>query len=363
MSSSPIRRTRTALRPGQLDPSELERFAHLLARGESRGPQGLPFEELRELALANRRATAALARLRDRDRDPEAVHYLNSLCVRAHSLLTVPPPRRRAPLLPRFRAALGRSWPALCVAWVLLGIGVYVGAAVVAKEPKAAYAMLPSSLGYTPARLDRLLGSADDRAAFLAPGTTAVETNLLFGSQLFANNTRVGMFAMATGILAGVPTLLLTIYNGAILGAFGAVFWSPPHRIEFLAWLLPHGIPEFTAIVLCSAAGLLLGAPLVGGDRRGRTAAWRDATQSALLLFSLSVPLFVAAAIIESFVRESALGTTVRLVVAAAMGILVLWLFLAAGRVRRRPVSVGWLDQTGATPRIAGPGSGSALRR
>ncbi len=334
-----------------------------MGRCEEAGPDGLTFEELRELALIYRRATAQLALLRDRDRDPEAVRYLNALCVRAHSVLAVSQPPPRTALLPRFREVIGRTWPAQCLVWLLLATGVYVGAVVVAKDPKATYALMPVSLGYTPARLDRLIGSEQERGAFLSPDATPIGDNVLFGSQLFANNTRVGMFAMAGGVLAGVPTIVLTVYNGAILGAFAATFWVPPHRVEFLAWLLPHAIPEFAAIALCAAAGLLLGAPLVGGGRRGRAAAWRDATQSALVLFALAVPLFIAAALIESFVRESALGTTARLLVAAGSGSVVLWLFVASGRARRRPVKVGWLDQAGPTTPGVAPGSGSGSRR
>ena len=59
--------------------------------------------------------------------------------------------------------------------------------------------------------------------------------------------------------------------------------------------------------------------------------------------------LFVLAALIESFVRESALGMPPRLAVAGAGALLVAWLFAAVGRARRRPAHTGWLDAPAPT--------------
>lgn len=328
-----------------LSAEDLERFEALLASCEGLRPAGLSFDDLRELARLYRRATAMLARLRERGEDPEAVRYLNALCVRAYSQVTAPARHDRSgPALPgRVRAALGRTWGAQLVAWTLLAVGTYVGAALVAESPKAAHALLPRSLGYSPARVDRLLASPEERLVFLTPQGQSVSRNALFGSSLFANNTRVGLLALATGILAGIPTVLLTVYNGTILGAFGAIFFRPPHRTEFLAWLLPHGIPELTAIALCAAAGLLLGLPLLAPGRRGRRAAWREAIDSALLLVGAAVPLLLAAALIESFVRESALGVGPRLAVAAVMAALVGGFMVASRREARQRPDLRWL--------------------
>lgn len=339
-----------------LSREELARFEALLALCERARPADLAFGDLADLARRYRQATSMLARLRDRGEDPEAVRYLNALCVRAYSLLTVPGRSRAADtsFLERVRRALGRTWRAQLVAWALLAVGIYVGAALVERNPKATYALVPESLGYSAARMDRLLASPEERLAFLEPEAQPVSHNVLFGSSLFANNTRVGLFALAGGILAGIPTILLTVYNGTILGAFGAVFLRPPHHLEFLAWILPHGIPELTAIALCSAGGLLLGVPLVAPGRRGRRAAWGEAMEAALLLAAAAIPLLMAAALIESFVRESALGVTPRLAVAAGMALLVGGFLGASRREARRRPDARWIRElrggTGGSP-------------
>ena len=99
----------------------------------------------------------------------------------------------------------------------------------------------------------------DARTIFLARESTAVADNAIFGSYLFANNTRVGIMAFATGLFFGLPTVLLQFYNGIMIGTISAIFMRDDLAITYLTWILPHGVPELTAITLCSAAGLCLG--------------------------------------------------------------------------------------------------------
>jgi hypothetical protein len=120
----------------------------------------------------------------------------------------------------------------------------------------------------------------------------------------------------------------------------------------FAAWLLPHGVPELTAITLCSAAGFALGRAVAAPGRRSRSEALREAGPTALALLLASLPLFLAAAWIESFVRQSTLETAPRLGIAAA-GVLVLGAI--AFMIRRQPSQdhpqIDWLDRVlDATP-------------
>jgi hypothetical protein len=73
----------------------------------------------------------------------------------------------------------------------------------------------------------------------------------------------------------------------------------------------------------------------------------------ALLLFAGSLPLFALAALIESFVRESALGTPARLGVAAALASALLGSLLGVRRLARRvDVDTSWLGEL--TPPLRG---------
>src|SRR5207248_1720552 len=85
----------------------------------------------------------------------------------------------------------------------------------------------------------------------------------------------------------------------------------PADRLPAGAPRLPRPRPR-----ACAAAGLCLGGAVARPGRQGRRRALREAVNPALLLFAGSIPLFALAALAESFVRESALGTAPRLGIA-----------------------------------------------
>lgn len=314
--------------------SDTARFESLLDRAAA--PLG--FDELRDLARLYRSHTARLARLRERGDDPAAIRHVNALCLRGYALLYATPRRSRSQAPPwpaRMAQTLATTWPAFAAAWVLLVSGMIVGAALAARDPAALYALVPAELGYSTEYLDRLASSPAEREALLGGGALGAAQRFLFGSYLFVHNTRVGLLAFATGILAGIPTILLQLYNGILLGAFATLFWQDA-PLRFAAWILPHAVPELTAITLCATGGLLLGGAVALPGRRSRTAALQEAARAALVLVGAALPLFVLAAIVESGVRESTFGIAVRLGVAAMLAAAVTGAALWLRRLARR---------------------------
>jgi uncharacterized membrane protein SpoIIM required for sporulation len=108
------------------------------------------------------------------------------------------------------------------------------------------------------------------------------------------------------------------------LGGFAAIFLRGPTGPAFLLWLLPHGIPELLAIVLCSGAGIALGMAVATPPREGRQHALRRAGRDAVALLPAIVVLFTLAAIIESYVRESLMPDAFRACVMLAVSSLIL---------------------------------------
>lgn len=344
-----------------------ERFEALLDRCERSRIGTLPFDELAELGRLYRRHLTRLARERARRLDAASIAHLNALCVRAHTALYVPPAAPSSVVqLARTAVpdAFARTWHVQQLAWVLLAAGMLVGGALVTRDVAAVHTLVPSGMcGGSYEHLDDLARSRAARVEMLARSETPAGLNLAFGSMLFTHNTRVGLLSFATGILGGVPTVLLQVYNGIVIGAFGALFFQDGWPVAFLAWILPHGIPELTAISLCAAAGLLVGGAVAAPGRRRRSDAVREAVAPALALVGTAVPLLFLAALTESFVRESTLSTSTRFAIAGVYAIA-----LAAGLdwVRRlaaeRDADTRWIADL-MPGRAASPGSGSALPR
>ena len=144
---------------------------------------------------------------------------------------------------------------------------------------------------------------------------------------------------MSLGMLAAVPTVALTIYNGMILGAFVAVHYQAGLTAEMWAWILPHGITEIGAIVLCGGLGLQLGQAVVAPGMLSRGDSLK-LTATDVGRTSLGVTgMLLFAAIIESYLRQSHLSTAARLVFAACTALF--WtLYIVHGFLRERAVTV-----------------------
>ena len=311
----------------------------------------MSFAQIRELAHLYRLASAQLAILRSRGSDPEALRYLNALCVRAYTHLRVEPPRREAQFgrfyFARFPATLAATaWLQGLVAIILL-MGALTGASIVAQNPANIYAAIPSAM-YPADDLERLVSSPADRTKFLARRPVAFGLKSVFSASLFVHNTSIGFLAFATGILAGIPTIILVLYNGITIGAFAWIFSRDAGWPIFWAWLLPHAVPELLAITLCSTAGLLMAKAVLAPARGGVATSLRNASGPALELVAASVPLFIVAAAIESFLRQSSISTAARFVAAAlAVASIATYVWyvhrLAA---RRSELDLRWLTAT-----------------
>jgi uncharacterized membrane protein SpoIIM required for sporulation len=295
-------------------------FERLVKRLES-AKDRKAFADLRELARLYRLHSARLAKFQTQARDQEAIRYLNGLCVRAYNLVYAPSRTERKAsnfLLADLPAALARTRRLQLVTAGILLASLLAGASLGARGPRALTALVPGGM-YPSEALEELATSHEARMKFLAREETSTVRNSFFGSYLFFNNTRVGLLSFAVGILGGAPSLLLVAYNGLTLGAFFSIFAGKPGALLFWAWIVPHGIPELLAIVLCSTGGLVLGIAMLAPGRIGRVAALREAGRHALQLFLASIPLFIVAALVESFVRESALSTNARFAVAGSV--------------------------------------------
>lgn len=316
--------------------TEWQELEELLLQAE-RSIGRLPAEKLSRIDVLYRRTTVQLARATTRARDPQLIAYLNSLAARAHSLIYVHP--RRAWLAGGaefiacgFARCGARQWRMHLASAVLFFGAAFLGYFASRQDLRAAYALAaPGDLrqpGSSPEQLlDILRNGRDSRHGEL----------FFFASFLFQNNLKVALMALATGVLASVPTVLILISNGLLLGQFA---WLHSHNrelsLEMWAWILPHGIPELGAIVLAGGAGLMLGQAVLQPGQLSRGESLRRAGLEAGRTALGIAGMLLLAAVIESYVRQSQLSTSSRLVFAAVTAMLWMVYFLNGVRLERR---------------------------
>ncbi len=152
------------------------------------------------------------------------------------------------------------------------------------------------------------------------------------------NNVGIALACFASGIFAGIGSLIWLAANGVFLGlVFGYMATiDATTRGHFFEFVSAHGPFELTGIALAGAAGLRLGLGLV--DTRGLTrgAALAVAARRAMPILGAAALLVALAAPIEAFVSPSALPLWAkRAVMFVCAGLLILWLGVAGHRGQR----------------------------
>ncbi|MBA3891642.1 MAG: stage II sporulation protein M [Gemmatimonadaceae bacterium] len=274
-------------------------FATRLAEAQRRGLRSLGEDGVRTFVADYRDLAADLARLRTATRGASQaeVFYLSRLVAGAHNLLyrgrsltLVQVVRYFMVDVPR---EIRRSWFPITIAAALLFLPMLVASVAVMRNPEVAATLLP------PGMLDR----AEDgvrRAATEGEGYIDIPEVFrpVMASQIIANNVQVSYVAFASGVAAGVPTVLLLAMNGISIGAVFGLYASKGIFNLILAFVAPHGVLELFAICVAGGGGLLLaGALLVPGTRTRRMALVEDGARAIRLIAGVTLLLLVAGTI------------------------------------------------------------------
>ena len=159
----------------------------------------------------------------------------------------------------------------------------------------------------------------------------------MFGHYI-QNNVGIGLRTFAGGLLFGLGAVLALVYNGVILGAVAGHLSHPPYAEAFWAFVPGHSPWELTAIVLCGASGLMLGACLLRPGPHRRLDALRLRAPEALQIALGAALMLVIAAVIEAFWSAQPLPAALKYAFSAANWVLVVaWLALSGRGGRGGP--------------------------
>lgn len=120
---------------------------------------------------------------------------------------------------------------------------------------------------------------------------------------ILLRNAFVALLLVVGGVLAAVPTILILVANGLVIGSVGAYATMSEGLLFTLAGTLPHGLFELVAITLCGAHGLRIGASLVARLRGIGKEVLADSLFAGLRAYiGVAIPLLVIAAFVEAYI-------------------------------------------------------------
>lgn len=161
------------------------------------------------------------------------------------------------------------------------------------------------------------------------------ETSMFLGITI--NNIRVSFYAFVSGVLTSFMPAFLLLQNGIMFGSFETFFYQHGLLGESLLAVMLHGTLELSSIVVAGAAGLAIGNGWLFPGTYSRIVSFRRGAKRGLKIVVGTVPLFVLAGFIESFVtRHTDIGDIFRLTVIALSALFVIGYFVVLPYLRNR---------------------------
>jgi len=130
----------------------------------------------------------------------------------------------------------------------------------------------------------------------------AQEIDMFLG--ITVNNLLVAFRTFIMGFLLGIGTIAALLYNGIMVGAFQYFFYERGLFTESFLTIWQHGSLEISSIVIAGAAGITLGKGFVFPGTYSRLQSFQISARNGMKIMIGTVPIFVFAAFIESFVTR-----------------------------------------------------------
>lgn len=303
----------------------------LVERAEKNQLDSLGAEALARLPVLYRATVSSLSVARASVLDTSLLEYLETLAARAYLIVYAP----KRTLFEALAPFLGRGFPAavrsigwhVAVAAALLLLGGALAFALVRADAENYYLFVDAGMaqGRDPTASTEELRET----LFSEHGEDGLMT---FAMMLFTHNSGVGILTFGLGLLFGLPVVLLLVYNGMLIGAMTALFHERGLAIEWWSWILPHGVTELTAIVLCGAAGLAIGQRVVFPGRHARSHELAERGRAMGAVVAGAVLMLLLAGFVEGVFRQVVHDLSVRYGMAAGFGLAWLAYFVRAGR-------------------------------
>ena len=281
--------------------------------------RSLSEHEVRSFGRLYRAVAADLERARTYGAPPAVLAALEKWAGAGHNLLYRAKRQSRKSLrrwlATGFPASVrSRRWSVLLAGLLLFGPMAATYRAVRA-DPALARSIMPAEMAI---RAENTTPGDIDAAYVEVPGAAMP----MFSSAIMTNNLQVAFTAFAGGILAGVGTAAILVFNGVYLGAAFGLYANQGVLGVLLAFVSPHGVLELTAICLAGGAGFGLATGLLMPGRRTRRAALAERGREALSILGGAAVLLVIAGVVEGFFSPSALPASAKFVFGGSTAVL-----------------------------------------
>jgi uncharacterized membrane protein SpoIIM required for sporulation len=289
--------------------SKKDQWQHLhdiLIKINSHGFRTLKEEEIQTFPRLFRLTCADLAEAEILHLSPDVLDYLNQLVGQAHKFLYSFPPVKKSHIQSFFINQLPfivlKNWIFILLAAFIFLASFAVTFSIVRQNPSAASLFVPLR------QLDQMEQSY----------RSSINKERVFTLKNYAvtfyiqNNISIAFASFALGILFGIGTVYILIYNGVFLGAISGYIIGLGYGKNFFTFITAHSIAELTGLIFAGAAGLALGFSIIKATRYYRKEWLALQRPKIFSLVVASASLLFIAALIEGIISPSLLPYSIK---------------------------------------------------
>jgi len=190
-----------------------------------------------------------------------------------------------------FPSAVRETWRFWVFAMALFIFGLLFAGFYVANDPTRLQEIMPAGWG----------NFAPDEVPDFGDGSVQWEYTLMT-AVITTNNITVSFNAIVGGLLAGLGTVIILVYNGFIVGGlFGFFHQAGADMVTAYGLVLPHGVIELMAIFLAGGCGLMLAKGLLIPGELTRRQSLIMQTKNVARILPGIVIMLVVAGLIEGY--------------------------------------------------------------
>ncbi len=155
---------------------------------------------------------------------------------------------------------------------------------------------------------------------------------MMFGYYIM-NNISIALRSFASGLIAGIGSVLVTAFNGWYLGVIFSHLHNQGYAVQTLyPFVITHGAFELTAIVISGGAGIRLGMSLLFPGRLKRAESIARTARALLPIVVGCAIMLLIAAFIEAFWSAIPMAISIKYTVGTLAWVLVFAYLLLSGR-------------------------------
>lgn len=304
----------------------------LVGRMEAKSPNALDPAELMRLPTLYRAALSSLSVARAISLDRSLLAYLENLANRTYFQIYGP----RAGIGQVLAQFFTESWPLavrtlarpIMLSVLVMTLSACAGFWLTQQDAEWYYTLMSQDIadGRSPTSSTEALRAVLYDNADAGGGSLSA-----FSSYLFVHNSGIALLSFALGIALGVPTLVLLISNGMMIGSFFALYAGRGLGFELGGWLIIHGGTELLAIALCGGAGLAIADGLLFPGQKTRMRSLAERGRLGGIVALGCVVMLMIAGVLEGIGRQVITDDWTRYGI--GIGMLVLWaLYFRSGR-------------------------------